>query len=305
MVEVDAAMAAGSWEAAAGQATSLLEDAAVDTDLRWRLHQRAGLAYQELKRYPEALAHLEKAVVWAQTVPENHRNLATLLMEMGHSGRAMAEYREACDLAPQDWNLRVEYGHVLLEYGQASLAERFFYQAESLCADCAAVHRALARLAILREDYAAALPHLERLVELDPTETVQDQLALARLRCGDPDGARLLLLHDWEGRSAYGLRILLEADLALSDPTRALQLASSGWSGGESAEVWAQAALICIESGENEPGLALIDRAVAAAPGNVAYRHNRVLLLRRLGRMDEADAEWARVLALDPSRAEK
>lgn len=307
LLAIDSALADAtpeSWARAAAQAEALIENAQMDTDLLWRLHQRAGLALQHLGRRDEALDHLEKAVLWAQTVPENHRNLATLLMAMGRSGRALSEYGEACDLAPGNWEIRVEYGHALLEYGQYGLADRVFNQASALCADCPPVLHAQARLALLREDYAAALPPLERLADLEPSPARLEQLALARLRTGDPQGARVLLLPAWQSRNPYGLRILLEADRALQDPTRALVLAGGVAADTLGAEAWAQAALICIETGEDTAGLSLIDRAVAGDPNNVAYRHNRVLLLRRLGREAEADTEWATVLALDPSRAE-
>jgi len=66
--------------------------------------------------------------------------------------------------------------------------------------------------------------------------------------------------------------------------------------------LWAQAALVCIDTGRDIEGLILVDRALALDPANTSYLNNRVLLLRRLGRDDEADRDWTRLIALDPSR---
>jgi len=43
------------------------------------------------------------------------------------------------------------------------------------------------------------------------------------------------------------------------------------------------------------------DRAISLADRNVVYRNNRVVLLLKLGRKQEAAREWDEVLRLDPS----
>lgn len=309
IARVDSLMARGEPEPAAAAAVALLEDGRLFEHQRWRLHQRAGLALQALGRYDEALDHLEKAVLWAQGEAVNHRNLATLMIDMDRPGRAMSEYREACDLDPGNWTYHVEYAQVLMIYGQLALSRRELEDASVICGDCPEVHQAWSRLALAQRDYATALPHLERLHAQKPEdEEIRSMLALARLRTDRAEGAVTLLAVDWErGLSDRDMRIVLEADRIIGSPERAVRLALSLGEGAvvsSDPALWAQAALVCIDAGRDAEALILVDRALALAPDDVAALNNRVLLLRRLGRTEDADRDWARLILLDPSRAD-
>jgi len=305
---VDSLAAAGAWAAAAARAADVLADDGVDEDLRWLLHQRAGLALQRLGRLDEALVHLEQAVLWGPLVAVNHRNLATLLVALDRRGRATAEYGLACDLDPADCAVRVEFAHVLIDFGQHRDALATLAAAEPLCGpDDPRLLRARIRCRLASGDPAAAFPDLERLHQIEPTAQSGQQLALAHLRAGRPEAARLLLAPRWRGDlDEQGLRILLEADAAVGDPARAVSLALSLGEGGvrlpQDPLVWSQAALVCLGTRRDAEGLLLIDRAIALAPGDPGLRRNRVILLERLGRAEEAAEERARVLALDPGR---
>jgi len=68
-------------------------------------------------------------------------------------------------------------------------------------------------------------------------------------------------------------------------------------------DLWAQAALICIEADLDEEALALIERALDLDPRHAGYLNNRILVLRRLGRTREADRAWELLISLDPARA--
>ncbi|MBC8424589.1 hypothetical protein H8E07_10730 [bacterium] len=305
----DSLMSAGAHAAAADAAIALLDDNRLFQHQRWPLHQRAGLALQKLGRTDEALVHLEQAVIWAQAEAVNHRNLATLLVEMERPGRALSEYREACELDLRSWEYRVEYGNVLMVYGQDALAERAFAEAAAICPDCPDVHRAWSRFLLDRQDYGGALPHLETLFAAWPEDReVRSLLALARLRTEGAAGALALLAPAWgEGLGDRDVRIVLEADRLLGRSDRALSLAVSlgdGHAGSSDPALWAQAALICIDAGLDEEALVLIDRAVALDPLEASYLHNRVLVLRRLGRDREADRAREQLIVLDPDRAD-
>jgi len=307
IAEIDSLMSRDEYAVAAESAISLLDDDRLFQHQRWRLHQRAGLALQNQGRLEEALIHLEKAVIWAQAEAVNHRNLATLMIDMSRSGRAMSEYREACDLDPGNWHYLLEYAHVLIDFGQLDLADRAIENAAAICPDCPEVHHAGSRLALELKDYGRALPHLEILYASRPDDDeVRSLLALARLRNNQADGAVVLLALAWDtGLSDRDMRILLEADRYIGDSARAVQLALSLGDGQQTSYdplLWAQAALVCIDTGRDIEGLILVDRALALDPANTSYLNNRVLLLRRLGRDDEADRDWTRLIALDPSR---
>ena len=68
---------------------------------------------------------------------------------------------------------------------------------------------------------------------------------------------------------------------------------------------WGKVSLNLLESGHYNEGLEAGDLAIRLDDGNVIYRNNRVALLLKLGRSEEADREWEEVLRLDPSLAKK
>lgn len=305
MAETDSLLAVGRPDAVVEMLLPLLDDDALGSEVMWPLEQRVGLAYQALGRYEEALPHLERAVLWAQTDPVNHRNLANLLLLMGKGGRAFSEYRDACSLAPKDWSVRVEFAHVLMDYGQIERASRPVRESLALCSDCPEVARASARYHIARGDHAGALPHLTLLHDRAPSAETREQLALVLLRTGSPERARGLLIDGWpDGLSDVERRIVLEADHGLGDAARARALVDAPGSRWSDPDFWGLAALICYEQGADEAGLALVDRAIVLSPDDAGLRNNRVAFLMRLGRDEEADREWGIVLQLDPSLAD-
>jgi len=64
---------------------------------------------------------------------------------------------------------------------------------------------------------------------------------------------------------------------------------------------WGRVSLNLLESGYYPEGLEAAELAINLDPENVVYRNNRVVLLLKLDREDEAAEEWDEVLRLDPS----
>jgi tetratricopeptide (TPR) repeat protein len=68
---------------------------------------------------------------------------------------------------------------------------------------------------------------------------------------------------------------------------------------------WGRVSLNLLESDHFQAGLEAADRAISIDGGNVVYRNNRVVLLLKLDRPQEAAREWEEVLRLDPSLAKE
>ena len=68
---------------------------------------------------------------------------------------------------------------------------------------------------------------------------------------------------------------------------------------------WGRVSLNLLEAGHFSEGLVAADQAVALDEQNAVYRNNRVVLLLKLGRDEEASREWEEALRLDPSLKEK
>lgn len=307
LARIDSLLAAGSAEAAAVAARELLRREPRRPDLEWQARERLGVALTRCGRQAEAIAVLEAAIRDVPGVASLHLNLATALVAEGQRGRAFAEYEEAARLAPGNWRARLDYGQILARYGQHARARDALLDAQRLCGECLEADRALAMLALDQADYEAARPLLEGYVARSPgAGPERTALALARLRTGSAAGAIALLAPLWpDSLDARQLAILLEADRARGDATRAHELA--GTTQGQvlhGAGVWGLVALICLENGLLDEALRASDLAIAEQPDNAAYWQNRAVVLERLGRAAEAEHDRVRALELDPSLAD-
>ncbi|MHB8078129.1 MAG: tetratricopeptide repeat protein [Candidatus Krumholzibacteriia bacterium] len=336
LARVDSLLAAGAAAVAVREADALLVRAGPFADLAWQLQERRGLALHRLGRYEEAVAAYERGLRSAPQAATLHLNLASALMALGERGRAFAEFEAAAALDPAAWRARVDYGQALAGYGQTAAARRELTEGFRLCDGCAGAARALGAFELEAGDFAAALAPLTKAWAAAPDPALRRALALARLRTGDARGAADLLAPLWpEAAGREEGRLLIEADRALRDPARALSLVAAlpegpvagaaaapgaqiagetaaGASSAEQraalaagAELWGAVAVVLIEAGRDPEGLRAVERAIALAGGQAVYRHNRALLLDRLGRPEEAQAELRRADALAAPRTDK
>ena len=303
---VDSLIAAARYGAAEQQARLLLGRPHLDDDVHWQAEQRLGLALHRQGRLDEALDHMEKAALWAPMVSVNHQNLAALLIDMGRTGRALGEWREAVELDPQNWRLNLDYAQVLVDFGQYDRAERYLEAAEMIAPDRIEVVRGWARLHLERGEPAAALPYLETLYAEEPDIETRRLLAEARLAAGRSGDVRDLLAPHWESLDGTEMALVLRADHQQGDATRAASLVMGLKDGRPAplpADIWALASALCADAAHKEDGLLLIRQAVLLDPDNALYRNNMVSLLYALGRDEEAEREWRIVIRLDPSLA--
>lgn len=333
---VDSLLAAGADLAVVREVEALLARAGPFAELNWQLDERQGLALQRLGRFEAAVVVYERGLSQAPQAPTLHLNLASALMALGERGRAFAEFEAAVALDPAAWRARVDYGQALASYGQAAAARRELEEGIRLCAGCPGAARALGAFELSTGHFAAALTPLTKAWEAAPDRALLRNLALARLRTGDARGAADLLAPFWpDSLDVQEGRLILEADRLLGDPARALSLLAAlpeGRAAGDAAapdepgggaiaggkpsaggtpafvsdpELWGMAAVVLIEAGRDPEGLRAVERAIVLDGRQPAYRHNRALLLERLGHQAEAQEELRRADALDPAPADK
>lgn len=309
ITRLDSLLAVGEALAVVSRADLLLQVHGKEPELAWQFAERKGVALLKLGRHADALEPLEFAVRAMPDAATVHLNLATALIALEQKGRAFAEFQRAATLDPGNWRACLDYGQALLLYGQTTAAERQLEEANRICGECPEAQRALGRLYLARDEFSRACEPLARVWAVRPQRDVRLSLALALMRSGDAERARELLAPFWpDSLEDAERRLLLEADREVGDRERAVVLvASLGRAPPEPAdpELWALAALICHDGGDDGRALLAIDAAVSLSPREVRYRHNRVAFLERLGRRAEADAEWRRVLELDPASAGK
>jgi len=314
LANIDSLLQAAEPEQALAQVRVLWERLGTDPVYGWQIEGRLGLALLISGRADEAIPHLENMVRRQPGEAAHHRNLATALWQLNRRGRALSEYSFAVEADPADPDLRREYGQVLLSFGDLDNAESALELAAKLCDQCPAVDEPLAELYLQQGRYEDALPVLMKLYEKTATPAHRRSLVVALSQVGDD--ARLLEFieqGDVGERSAEEWHLMIEAEGRLGEAVhaRALldELLDELPGNAPPAPLvadhrfWAQIALNLLQADDAGRGLRAIDHALTLAPNNVIYLNNRVVLLLRLGRQQEAKSAWAEVLRLDPDRS--
>ena len=317
--EVPARLAAVDSLLAVGEAGLALADLAQlavqwgdDPLYGWQIADRRGLALLVSGRVAEALPWLEQTVGRDPLRASAHRNLALALARLGRRGRALAEYAQAAELAPRDPAHRLEHAQYLAEFGQWEPAAAEFRVASTLCGGCPEAARGLgASLLELGRPHEAVAPLMQ--AQAAAPDSTGRRLLVAALHAARRDSALLALLDAEDPATWYRQDLVAQVEaegrLARGVP-RSLAHVAALEAGAAPAPVaadplfWGRVALNLLKAHEEEAGLVAVDRAIALDPASVVYRNNRVVLLTRLGRHDEAAREWAKVLELDPTRRE-
>lgn len=199
--------------------------------------------------------------------------------------------------------------------GDLELAEQRFHQALQLDPELAAAHTALAGLAYVRGDYAAAAAEAERALALDPSDERALQLSFdAYHQAGDEEKAAAAAealrrsgklaeaaarIYN-EGVDAYRAG---DADVALVKFEQAVALDP------ELVRALVALAQVNLASGRAEQAADVADRALALEPANTDALKIRYDAARRLGdaetarlalqRLSEVDPEWAKTGLFD------
>lgn len=316
LAEVDSLLAVGQPALAARRVQTLLADHEGDPVHGWQLEERLGVALLRDGQAERALPYLEQAVRRNPTFGTGHRNLAAALMDLGRRGRALSEFRQAVELDPKNFDVRLEFGQVLLEFRNFREAELHLQTARALCPDCPGIRPALARLFLGTGEWDKAIEILLPLYR----QTGNDEHRRALVQALQSAGRDSTLLELWSEIDlsrlpADEIRSLVEAEARMKIPVRSLDLArrldgseeplrgigTAGLELGRDARFWGSISLSLLQAGHLKEGLRAADRAVALAPDEVVYRNNRVVLLTKLGRHEEAAREWQEVLKRDPS----
>ncbi len=287
-------------------------------DPHWsaQFENRLAIALLRADQPEEALPLLEARVINHPSEAQAHRNLGACLLALGRKGRALSEYKQVVELEPGNANARLEYGQVLLDFRIFKDAGDQILTAAGLCDNCLEVQPVLARYYQAVSQPANAVgpwrsywletgnPVARRNLLKVLLESGQDQEVLDLLLLDSPQDLPLDELQQMvaaEGRlgvsdqSLWFARRLVEEGETLGLPG---SVADDPW-------FWGQVSINLLASGRHGEALAAVNRAIALEPVSVVFLNNRVVLLQKLGRHQEADREWEKTLLLDPSLKRK
>ena len=317
LARIDSLLEVGQAATAVREARRLAEQLVSDPLYGWQIEGRLGLALLRDGNPAEALPYLEAVVGRNPDDHVAHRNFASALLATGRKGRALTEFRLAVDLAPGDYETRLEYGQVLAVFGDVQQSRTQLEVARSLCPDCPEADRALAGILLAAGQFEAAVEPFGRSLEREPEPWARRGFTQALAGAGrDRELLDFLDARALNGLSAEEMNLTVEAEGRLGEADRSLACLRAltdpaAFPGGLDDGLltdhgfWGRVSLNLLESGHYSQGLEAADRAINLDAGNVVYRNNRVVLLLKLDRREEAAREWEEVLLLDPSLEKK
>jgi class 3 adenylate cyclase/tetratricopeptide (TPR) repeat protein len=240
-----------------------------DDETRADLHRKAGRAARLQGRGAQVRAHFETA-----------RGL------YGATGRPLGEATMLCDLAMSDFDEGNLANAVQRTQDALATVPDAGTDAEHQ-ATRANIEARLARFMYFSSDYDAALPHVERALQIAEIEGLWEVLCLALDTKGSILAARGRRT-EAEVLTRGGLTVALEHDLTARASASCISLAT-----------------FLEEEDRLDPSLEIYEQAeglmqrLGDRPSAAGARLNRILGLLELGRWDEADAVFSEYLELD------
>ena len=105
-----------------------------------------GLAYIQLRRFDQAILHLEKAIRNKPVVAEAHFNLGIAYINSGNRERAIVQFEKAVELKPNLASGWFTLASALSDDEKFELAEKHFVQALKIDPDYPGAHLSLAKI---------------------------------------------------------------------------------------------------------------------------------------------------------------
>ncbi|MGI8820106.1 MAG: tetratricopeptide repeat protein [Chthoniobacterales bacterium] len=217
----------------------------------------------------EAVAEYDKALSLYPDFPKARGNLATLLLQLGRNGEALGHLQAVLALDPQNAALQDSLGNLLATMQKPDEALEHWKRALELEPKNATRQAAVGRALATAGQLAESLPYLRAAAELAPAD------AEAHFNYG----AALSLL----GRFSEAIPEFREAVRLQPGLTAAhLQLANAYTQGDRFQEAATQ-----------------LEQLLQLQPNNVVAHRALAILLRDLGRTDEADAHQRHAAELE------
>ena len=283
-------------------------------NFRWNseFENRLAVALLRNGNAEEALPLLEAQVIAHPGEALYHRNLGACLLDLGRRGRALSEYQQVVDLEPTNATARLEYGQILLDFRILKDAEKEILTAAQLCGDCPEVKPVLARYYEAARQPAKAAPFWQAIWHETGNLVAKQNFLIALLVSGqNQEVLDFLSPEPLDRLSMLEISQIITAEQRLQVSGESLKLVQffteaegSGALSGDSGVVatfWAVVSNNLQVTGHYSEALVAVEQAILLLPSSVIYLNNRVVLLQKLKRFDEADQRWQEVLLLDPS----
>jgi Flp pilus assembly protein TadD len=256
----------GEYEMAAQQFSSIPEadrDAAADINL--------GMAYSELKRFPEARAAYDEALRRDSSSPDAYLHIGLDAAASGNDDAAVDWMTQAYGKGPDRPDILEALLRELVRVGNLE-------RAQALLDSAMAAHSGEPSLGEIHGDLLRREGHFEEAAE-----------AYRQVLASQPNrvSARMSLASAYEQ--------LHQGDKATSELERAVEIDP------RNAEAKAQLAHLAIDAGRQSAATEWTGQALALDPNNLTANEDRAVLLERSGQHKDAQVVLQRLVKLEPN----
>jgi tetratricopeptide (TPR) repeat protein len=254
---------------------------------RSEAYGRAGMSFHAYGQRETAEACYRNA---EQLAPDDFRwpyYLGHLYQASGETDRAVASFGRAVELRSRDVPARIHLAEAELLRNRADLAEPLFLSVTEIDPSCAAAHVGLGKIASSRRDFASAAAHFEAALRVDPQATeINYLLGIAYRNLGQLDRASERLALRGDGRATVADPLMQQVeDLTL------------GWRADLNRGISLYQRALYVEA------LDAFRHAAQAAPSDPIVRVNLGSTLVQLGDLAAATEELNEALEHDPGNA--
>lgn len=290
------------------QAVAVLERALLFDPTSWTAHNNLGIALARLRRFDGAVLSFRQAIALRPSSSQAHNNLANVLAEQGRNVEAVDEFEQALRLDPDYPDARFNLAKVLVRLGRFGEAEDVLRRALRTQSGVAKIHRQLGITLAAQGMVDEAISRLRAAIDLD-NDDPENHFELGRVLrdARRLDEAIACFKRATRLRPGY-LDALNALGICLTHeghPERAIACFHQATeSCGESATILCNHGIALAACGQFEEALALYHRALEIRPDHTEVHNNAATALVGLHRYVEAIAGYGRALSVNPNYAD-
>jgi tetratricopeptide (TPR) repeat protein len=292
------ALEEGRYEAAVQALTKAVTDDPKD----YYSHFSLALAYGALRKDAEAVAEYRKTLELKPGLYEAELNAGMLLVRDKEPAEALPLLEDAASQKPGELRPRFYLAEALLETGVPERAEESFRAALAIDPKSPESNLGMAQALARQGKLAEAAPVFRRAIELDPSYR-NALLELARLYDKNNQPAEAIAIYkEFPGNASASERLgqLLVESKQYAEGVSRLEAAYARDPSAANRILLAQAYIL---NGQREKALPLLEKSVAAEPGNFDIRMAYARELRDLRRFPEAAAQFQAAARVKPADA--
>ncbi|OLE31572.1 MAG: hypothetical protein AUI36_29585 [Cyanobacteria bacterium 13_1_40CM_2_61_4] len=274
------------------RAEVLLNEVIKSDPANFEAHRLLGLSYAQEQRFPDAVAHLEKAVNLRPESPEALTDLGNICLEGHEREKAISALARSVTLEPDQAPVQYTLGTMFLEAGEDQKAALHLGLARTYGLKHSGVLLNLGRVYLKLHRTAAAVDVLEELLQVSPGDW-RRQLDVGKMFFDNflYESAKPPLIRAWElNRDSYeaGFYVALVHYLLGEQAESLAALIELKAKSQQTLEAENLLGAVYAKLGQTDQAVALLEKAMEEAPDRPDAYFNLGLILLEKGDRNEA-----------------